>query len=328
MAAGTLSDFKIYDELFHTSMTETLQQNADVFNAASRGSIQQVVRRLMGEYEKSSFFKSISGLVADRDVTSTAAVTSDKLTADEQIGVKRNKRIGPIENTIDSFKKVAKDPKEFSLKLGEQWAKAVAVEYTNNAVAAAKAAITNAASGALIYDATGETVGTLTHEYMVRGLAKMGDAADRVVCWVMHSKPFFDLMERQITQNIFQATNLTIYEASVATLGRPVIVTDSSALIDTVPTPDVYFVLGLQEGAVEVAESEERTIFADILPGKENLTMILQGEFAYNLKVKGAKWDTANGGSNPTFTEIATSTNWDQVATDSKDCAGIIVKVE
>ena len=53
--------------------------------------------------------------------------------------------------------------------------KAVAVEYLNTVCTALSAAITNV--GALNFDATGQTVKTLTHTYLVEGLALFGDAA-------------------------------------------------------------------------------------------------------------------------------------------------------
>ena len=39
MATGTVSDFILYEEQFHSGVTETLEQETDAFNAASQGAI-------------------------------------------------------------------------------------------------------------------------------------------------------------------------------------------------------------------------------------------------------------------------------------------------
>jgi hypothetical protein len=64
----------------------------------------------------------------------------------------------------------------------------------------------------------------------------------------------------------------------------------------------------------------------DLVSGLEQISYRLQGEYAYNLGLKGYTWDIANGGANPSAAALATGTNWDQVATDDKDTAGVILK--
>jgi hypothetical protein len=49
----------------------------------------------------------------------------------------------------------------------------------------------------------------------------------------------------------------------------------------------------------------------------------LQGEYAFNLRVKGFAWDTANGGVNPTDGAVGTDDNWDLIATETKALAGV-----
>lgn len=327
MAIGKGSDFKIYQEEFFGGMSEVLEQNANGFNAASAGALRLVPRRLKGEYEKESFIKSISGLVSRRDVTSVSSATDLGMTQGEIVGVKINRKIGPVANTLDSFRKIARDPQEFSFLLGQQWGQAVAVDYINTAISAVEAALSGVA--ALNYDATGETIKTLTHSHLVNGMAKMGDAANRITCWVMHSKNYFDLVNQSIADKVFEVAGATIYSGSVPTLGKPVLVTDSAALWDlNGSATDTYNVLGLVDGAVEIAESEDREIVSDLVTGLENLVLRIQGEYAFNLRVNGFAWDVTNGGANPTDTAIGTSTNWDQAYTDVKALAGVRVKVQ
>jgi hypothetical protein len=87
-------------------------------------------------------------------------------------------------------------------------------------------------------------------------------------------------------------------------------------------------VLGLTEDACTISESEERNIVSELVTGKENLIMRIQGEYAFNVNVKGCAWDLTNGGTNPSATALATSSNWDQVVSDVKSLGGIRILVK
>ena len=328
MAIGKASDFTVYPEQFFGGVVEELQQNADGFNAASAGTIRLVTAMKQGHYENESFFKSLSALVSRRDITSVSAATDTALTQGEMVRVKLNRKIGPVAQTLDAFRKISLDPGEMSFILGQQTGKAIALDYLNTALSAVDAAVSGVA--ALNYDASALTSPdrtTLDHTNMVRTMAKFGDASNRLGAWVMHSKPFFDLMENSVADKIFQVANVTIYAGTVATFGRPVIVTDSSSLYTTTSAGTTYQVLGLVENAVVVEESEDRQIASDLITGLENLVMRIQGEYAFNLGVKGFAWDTTNGASNPSAGAVATASNWDKVATDNKQLAGVRLKV-
>ena len=277
-----------------------------------------------GHYENESFFKSISTLVSRRDITSVSAATDAALTQGELVRVKLNRKIGPVAQTLDAFRKISLDPAEMSFILGQQTGKAIALDYLNTALTALDAAL--AGVSAVNYDATANSNPdrtTLDHTNLVRTMAKFGDASNRLVAWVMHSKPFFDLMEASVADKIFQVANVTIYSGTVATFGRPVIVTDSSAMLTTTSSGTVYHIHGLTENAVVVEESEDRQIASDLITGLENLVMRIQGEYAFNLGIKGFAWDSANGSSNPSASAVGTSSNWDKAVTDNKQLAGV-----
>ena len=49
---------------------------------------------------------------------------------------------------------------------------------------------------------------------------------------------------------------------------------------------------------------------SDLITGGQNLAMRIQGEYAYNIKIKGCRWNIGAGGANPTDAALATSANW------------------
>ena len=321
MAIGKGSDFKIYDELVLGSMVERQAQNINAFNAASRNTLRLTAARHQGNYTYESFFKKVS-LVNRRDITSVAGLTDTALTQGENVSVKVNRRIGPVAQTLDAFRKIMRPASSdaISTALGNQVADDMTADMLNTGLKAVTAAIKNQSSVAIA-----DTGATVTTADLVTALAKMGDQASRITAWVMHSKTYYDLVKSQISANIDGVSNFVVAQATPITLNRPVLVTDAAALLTSGASPalDRYTTLGLVEGALTVEDSEEQNFFSDLVTGLENIVYRYQGEYAFNLSMKGFAWDVANGGANPTDGALATGSNWDVTATSFKDLAGV-----
>jgi len=326
MADYLASNFKVYQEYMRTRAAETLQQQADAFNGAVNNAIVMRTVERPGDYEYESFFKDISGLVSRRDNTSTSSATKLSMLQDEFIRVKLNRKIGPVDQTRDSFRKIFArySEMEFMGILGGQIAVAQQLDMLNSGLLATRAALVTQASN--LYTIPSNS--TATTAGLVSALAKLGDRADRIVAWVMHSKPYYDLVKEQIAAKIDGVANFNVQTGTPVTLNRPVIVTDSDSLKVTSGSPAVtdYYTLGLTANGVLLEVTETSDIVIDDVTGNENLLTRMQGEFAYNLGVKGFKYDTANGGVNPNATAVGTGTNWDQASGDAKLLAGVVMK--
>ena len=327
MTIGKASNFKVYQDEMRGGIVETLTQASNYFNTAGNAiNLSTVSRR--GDYAKESFFKSIATIVSRRDTTSVSAATDLPLLMDEIISVKLNRKIGPVTQTYDAFAKVAMDlsPEEFSFLLGNMVGKGMQVEMLNSALRAARAALVQNTN--VLYDAG---TGTLTTANLVDGLAKFGDRANEVVAWVMHSKNYFDLMKHQIgtSANGDIVSGVAVQGANPLTLNRPVIVTDSDALLVAGGSGSGaytdYHVLGLTANGIVVENSETERVVLDEVTGLENLVVRMQGEYAYNLGVKGYKYDTTVG-ANPSDANLGTSSTWDLAASSYKDVAGVIIQ--
>lgn len=328
MADYLASNMKVYQEYLRTRAAEVLQQQADVFNGAVNNAIMLSTAEKPGDYEYESFFKDITNLVTRRDNTSTSSATKLSMLQDELVRVKLSRKIGPVDMARDAFKKAYGhfSAMEFAGILGGQIAVAQQLDMANSVLLAARAALDNVDTNALRY--TIPSSGTITTAGLVNGLAKLGDRSDRVVCWVMHSKTYFDLVLQQIAANIDGLSNFNVKTGTPVTLNRPVLVTDSASLKVTSGSPavDDYYTLGLVAGGAMAEVTETSDIVVDDVTGNEVLMTRLQGEFAYNLGLKGFKYDVANGGANPDATAVGTGSNWDKAATDNKSLAGVIIK--
>lgn len=328
MTIGKASNFKVYQDEMRGGIVETLTQASNYFNTAG-GAINLSTVSRRGDYAKESFFKSIATIVSRRDTTSVSAATDLPLLMDEIISVKLNRKIGPVTQTYDAFAKIAMDmtPEAFSFLLGNMIGKGMQVEMLNSALRAGRAALVQNTD--VLYDAG---TGTLTTANLVDGLAKFGDRSNEIVAWVMHSKNWFDLMKHQIgtSANGDIVSGVVVQGANPLTLNRPVIVTDSDALKVAGGSGSGaytdYHVLGLTANGLVVENTETERMVLDEVTGLENLVIRLQGEYAYNLGVKGYKYDTTVG-INPTDTNLGTSTTWDLAKTSYKDVAGVIIQV-
>lgn len=323
MATGLKTDMVIYDREFWGGMNEMLQQNLTAFNGASQNALRLVPRDIKGDFEKESFLKNLSSNIRHRDITSDASVTPNKMTQGELVGVKVNHGFGPTDMALDAWRKIGEEPEVFSFLYGQQVGQQVTRDYLDTAILTARTTIDVKASD-LVYDATGETDPKLRHEYLVRGLKNFGDQGQRIRAWVMHSAAFYNLVENAVLDKITNVADATIYGGGPGTFDRPVVVTDSDALVDdSVPGNLRYYTLGLTEDAVEVAQSEDQTVWSDQITGLENLVMRIQGEYAFNLRAKGFSF---TGGANPTDAAIGNTANWAFQMQSHKSAPGIAIK--
>lgn len=328
MATSLPTDTKYFDPLIQTGYSEKIAQMTTVFNAASRGTLQMRTNRKIGDFDYQAFFKNAGGLVSRQDQTSVSAATVIKLAQDNIISVKMNRKIGPVEWARSAFLKPGLSMDAFKIAAGEQAASDALADTLNSTIGAVRAALNNQAANKFTIAANG----TMTTAALVSGLSKLGDRASRIAAFVMHSKPFFDLMQYQVnpTNNGDMIANMIAVEGNAATLGRPVIVTDSSSLVvvtgsGSAATTD-YHTLALTEGAAVAEDTEEEYITLDEVTGLEQIVMRMQGEYAFNVGVKGFQWDVGNGGKNPTAAALATGSNWDKVYASAKDLAGVTIQ--
>lgn len=327
MAVTLQSDVKTYDPRIQIGYRDKLAQNLEIFNGASQNCIRLSTESKPGDFDYRAFWARAAGIASRRDMTSTSTATAIKIAQSEIAGVKLNRKIGPLEVTPGALRKIGLGVGEDDAAMvafGEYVAEATLAERVDTAILALRAAINNVSG--LKNDISGGSgaAAKASADALAATLAKRGDMAKDVACWVMHSKPFFDLIGNQIAGNVTGVASVVMMGGMPATLGRPVLVTDSASLLVT-GTPDKYYTLGLVPGAAEVTDTEEEYVVNQIVTGGEQIIHRMQGEYAYNLDLLGYTWDVANGGANPTNSTLSTGTNWDKVVTSDKSLAGVVL---
>jgi hypothetical protein len=182
-------------------------------------------------------------------------------------------------------------------------------------------------TAASFYNKGSNASNTFRYDYLISGMALMGDQAGRIKALVMHSKAHFDLMGTNLDITADRVAGATIYDGTVGTMGLPVVVTDSASLINTdgiTSGTDSYYTLGLVENGLAVVESEETTVVGEIVTGQENLYFRSQGEHSFDPSVKGLSY--TDSGVNPQDSALSTASNWALKTTSVKSAAGFVIE--
>lgn len=322
-----LSDLAVYSEYAYSAMTEVLAQQVELFNAATEGAITLAPAAVQGDFSDVAFWQKISGLVRRRNAYGSGAVSEKVLESLVDTMVKVAAGTPPVRLDPGQFKWIQMNPEVAGAALGQQLAIDTLADMLNIGLGASYVALANEASN--VYDATGETSKVASFLYLNAAQAKMGDAAQQIAAWVMHSTPLFSLYANALTnaQQLFVYGNVNVRRDP---WGRILVATDSPNLLtlNTVPDPDTttFHTLGLVRGGLIVQQNNDFTANEETKNGNENIVRTYQAEWSYNLGVKGFAWDKGNGGKSPNDAAILTGTNWDKYATSNKDLAGVVLE--
>jgi hypothetical protein len=191
----------------------------------------------------------------------------------------------------------------------------------NTGIMCAVAAIENQA-GATV-DVSGSPAAGITQSVLNRSHAKFGDQSGRLIAEVMTGSVYHKLIGQNITNDnaLFSSDGVTVVDI----LGKVAVVTDAPALFEAVSGADgLEKVLSLVAGAVKVTDAKDIITNIQTSNGKERIETTVQMDYSFAVGLKGYTWDEQNGGKSPTDAELATGSNWDKVASDIKQTAGVI----
>lgn len=317
-----LTDMKVFNDFVYDSATEVVDQEVQKFNAASQGTITLTSKRNVGDYAMKASFGVISGLTRRRDSYGSGDVGAVALAMLQNNSVKVAGGTPPIKFEPQQFTWIQQKPELAAVVIGTQVAKAMLQDQLNAAIGAASAAVRNVGAD-VTYSVPSS--GALTLNALNWGAAKFGDRSQAIKAWVMHSKPLHDLYDNALTNSnsLFEFGTVQVRQDG---FGRVFIVTDSPSLAPHIVSPDVtdYVSLGLVQDAIAVEDNGDFFANIETSNGKENIERTWQGEWTFNLAMKGYTWDTG-GGASPTDAELKTGTNWDKTATSIKDTLGVAV---
>ena len=314
-------DLQVFNKQTYSAMTEVVDQQVQLFNAASGGTLVLAAGQNQGDFSLDASFKQIAGLVRRRNAYGSGAVTAKRLEHLLNVSVKVAAGTPPIEFEKQQYTWILQNPELAAIKIGEQLAIAQVQDQLNAGIRALVAATSG--NAAVVHDGTAATP---TFRVLNKGSALFGDRAGSLRAWLLHSTVLHSLYDNALT-NAEQLFSFGTVNVMRDAFGRLFVVTDSDALINPGATP-TYNTLGLVEGAGIVQPNGDFHAILQDTAGGENIKTTYQAEWTYNVGLKGYAWDIAAGGKSPTDVALGTSTNWDKVATSNKDTAGVLVKTK
>ena len=312
------SHMQVFNEYVMPSTIETLSQMVDKFNQASAGAIRLTTEGFTGDFLQESFFAAVHSAQrrVDRYAAQAAASATD-LTQLKMSAVKVAGGFGPIRYEPSQLTWLNKPTAEGIEVASRNFAEAMLRDQLNTAIAALCAAIGNQAS------ATNDASATAGLNYAVLNgaHAKFGDRSGEIIANVISGAVYHKLIGQNLvnTAKLFTSQGVTIVDI----LGKAVIVTDAPALYVS-GTPNKQKALGLTAGAAVVFDGGDVISNIQTTNGQTRIETTMQVDYTFGVSLKGYTWDETNGGKSPTDAELATGSNWDRVATDIKQTAGVI----
>jgi hypothetical protein len=317
-----LDDFQVFTDFTYTTTTEILNQQIDLFNAATNGCIVLDQVQMAGDFRDSTLYAKIQGLVRRRNVYANGTVSEKEIEMLLDTAVKVAAGTPPVRMDPAWWTWLAQNPQTAGVVYGTQLAVDMAADMLNTAITAGIAALLNDLA-VIGNDVTGTGAGTATFANLLGSVAKFGDASQRIRCWVAHSKILFDIWGTALANGEHLFTFGTI-NVRTDGFGRPIVITDSPSLI--LPgSPNNYYTMGLTPGAIRVERNNDFDQNTETKNGFENIRRTIQSEWTYNLSVKGYAWDKDSGGHSPNDAAIASSASWDRFVTSDKDLPGVLM---
>lgn len=312
-------DLEKFNSQVYTSASELVDQQVELFNAASGGAlVLSPSSSNVGDFAMKASFKALANLVRRRDVANgNNDVAATRLQQLKDVAVKVASGTAPIVFERAQYNWLKQNPALAAGTIGTQLASAMIQDQLNTAVRGLSASV--GAQANLVHDVSATaSADTATFASLTAAAGKFGDRSMDIIAWVLHSKVMTDLYLNAISnsERLFQYGTVSVMRDP---FGRVFVVTDSPALV----TADKYTTLGLVEQAALVEPNNDFDAVLVDATGKENIQTTYQAEWSYNIGLRGYAWDTQAGGSNPNDTAIGTGANWKKIATSHKDTAGV-----
>lgn len=317
-----LSDLAIFTDYVYTTYTEVLAQNVELFNAASEGCLTLGVEAFGGDFSESSFYAQMDGLVRRRNPYGDGAVAEKVLAQKIDNLVKVAAGTPPVRMDNAWYAWLKRDPAEAAVVVGKQLAVLMLADMVNVAIGSVTAAMLK--TPALITDISAKTGADALPSPLALGntTIALGDAANEVRCWIMHSKSWNDLYGNALSnaERLFQIGNVNVASDP---MGRRYIQADNPGL-SVAGQPTKFHLLGLTTGAAEITSNDDYHDNWSETNGNENIKRTWQAEWSYNVGVKGFAYDKAAGHA-PTDAALYSGASWDQIATSIKNGPGVVL---
>lgn len=273
----------VFDQQVATATTKVIEANLNLFNTATNGAILMGAADFLGDWLERTFWAA-QQLVRRRNAYGSGTLTPTELAQALERAIKIDGGTLPLKVTPALMDRLGKTPAEAAAVMGEQ----VALQIIEDYLAVGLGAFIASTPKALNYDFSNQGDGLPKIQKLIKATGQLGDAAGRVKCWVMSGVTYNDLLAEDVFKNgqqLFKFETVNVMEDG---LGRRFVITDAVDAMDAdqAAKKPRQRVLGLVPGAVTVSTSPLK-MYSQTVLGNENVYDLLQGEYHFNLALKG-----------------------------------------
>lgn len=334
-----MEKLKLFLRYMHTTLTEKLWYQINLFNGASNGAIVLSTERapiMAGGLETESLFRLPDRMIRRRnpdgyeplDIINLSNKTKNNIRiawSTEQLNMSRN-----------VWDWIGRDYRIAGLKFGEAMAMQMIQEYILRAFSILKATI--GANDTTVIDVTKEAGAEsgITYNLLNYAADIFGDAAGNIRAWIMSTVLKTDLLQDNLKNQsrLFKVENVTI---ATDIEGRTIITSDDPNLRDVSAdgkTAD-YWAFGLVQSAIVITDLDDWDELGLEQGGAENIKRGYQANWSSKISVLGYKYDESqlndsddDRGKFATASDAALGApeNWAMWETSHKFSAGVAVK--
>ncbi|AHG23462.1 structural protein [Edwardsiella phage eiAU-183] len=326
----------VFQEKLIGTTIQLVADNLNVWNASSGGAIVMGSGTVLKDVIEKVTVGIIDGLVSDRNAYAPVGTAADAKVLARMLtnSINLSAKVGPVAITSGMMAKIQTDVNQTAGEVSALATEAIIQHYIKGAVGAVGGALcSNAASqytqpARVNVTATGMKFPTLADFPLAASL--FGDAAGNIKTWAMSGTQWAQFIAYQAVpsaEKVFAIGNIEVLQDG---LGRRFLISDAvgTALADVIASststklgPDA--IIGLVPGAVAITTTG-LDMLAEQKGGNENIERWWQGEFDFNVAVKGYRIKSSlrteiEGLRSAKLADVSSYKNWelDQGAVDN-----------
>lgn len=316
----------VLQQKVQTVATQLLANQLNVWNGVSGSTLIMGSNVQTKDLIEQLSWALIDGLVSERNAFAAPGTPADQKVMAQMLenSVRLDGKVGPLVITSGMLDKLNQSITQIAAVVSTQAAQGMIAQFVATAAKSAQAAIKSTSYAGVVTAqpapvAEGRIpVGAKFPTLIDMELATVpfGDNMSNIRAWVMSGAQYIYFKAYDVLTNPVELFNIDTVRVMQDSSGRRFIITDQAGLGDDV--------LGLAQGAV-ILNAGALTMASGTVLGEENIKNVLQGEFSYDLAIKGYKLKAATtavaGTRSFKMSDVITSANWEKIANAGVDTA-------
>lgn len=305
----------VFQKKLVTAVSQMIPQNLNVFNAASNGALVVGTGAVLKDVIEQMSVGLIANLVTDRNAYAPVGTPADAKVLARMLtnSVNLSAKVGPVAITKAMMDKIETNVNGVAAEIAAQATQAILLHYLKAGVGAGTAAITANAAANYTQPARVDGVGGRSFPTLADfplAASKFGDQAGLIKSWFMNGVTWANFIAYQAIPSAEQVFAIGDLQVMGDGLGRRFIISDAAG-----DAMGANKMLGLVPGAVAVT-TNGLDMLAQEKGGNENIERWWQGEFDFNVAVKGYRMKPSftapiAGVRSFTMADIIASANWE-----------------